>query len=237
MYERAHPVRLAGFIGARRACCSRRSTAPSSRSCWSAVAALPVVFGLTLLQPAPERRRRWRSRCSGSTGSASRSPTRCCCAACPTGWAIVIDVLVGTFLGDTGAYLGGRMFGRRPLAPRISPEQDRRGPRDRDAVRGAGRVDRRALPGMAARHPRARARPRRRAGGAGRRPVRVVRQARGRHARTRAGCSAPTAARSTASTRCCSRRSSATTSGRRTCTRRALVALRWRSWAIASAHA
>jgi phosphatidate cytidylyltransferase len=33
----------------------------------------------------------------------------------------VIDVLVGVFLGDTGAYLGGRLFGRRPLAPRISP--------------------------------------------------------------------------------------------------------------------
>jgi phosphatidate cytidylyltransferase len=33
----------------------------------------------------------------------------------------VIDVLVGTFLGDTGAYLGGRLFGRRPLAPSISP--------------------------------------------------------------------------------------------------------------------
>ena len=39
----------------------------------------------------------------------------------PHGLGIVIDVLVGTFLGDTGAYLGGRLFGRRPLAPRISP--------------------------------------------------------------------------------------------------------------------
>ena len=35
----------------------------------------------------------------------------------PHGLGIVIDVLVGTFLGDTGAYLGGRLFGRRPLAP------------------------------------------------------------------------------------------------------------------------
>jgi phosphatidate cytidylyltransferase len=30
-------------------------------------------------------------------------------------------VLVGTFHGDTGAYLGGRLFGRRPLAPAVSP--------------------------------------------------------------------------------------------------------------------
>ena len=35
----------------------------------------------------------------------------------------MLDVLVGTFLGDTGAYLGGRLFGRRPLAPSISPNK------------------------------------------------------------------------------------------------------------------
>ena len=37
------------------------------------------------------------------------------------GDGILIDVLVGTFLGDTGAYLGGRAFGRRQLAPSVSP--------------------------------------------------------------------------------------------------------------------
>ncbi|HVS28512.1 MAG TPA: phosphatidate cytidylyltransferase, partial [Solirubrobacteraceae bacterium] len=41
----------------------------------------------------------------------------------PHGDGIMIDVLVGTFLGDTGAYIGGRMFGRRPLAPEISPSK------------------------------------------------------------------------------------------------------------------
>src|SRR5204862_6880875 len=39
----------------------------------------------------------------------------------PHGNAVVIDVLLGTFIGDTGAYVGGRLFGRRPLAPSISP--------------------------------------------------------------------------------------------------------------------
>jgi phosphatidate cytidylyltransferase len=39
------------------------------------------------------------------------------------GNAIIIDVLVGTFLGDTAAYIGGRLFGRRPLAPEISPNK------------------------------------------------------------------------------------------------------------------
>jgi phosphatidate cytidylyltransferase len=39
------------------------------------------------------------------------------------GNAVLIDVLVGTFLGDTAAYIGGRLFGRRPLAPQVSPNK------------------------------------------------------------------------------------------------------------------
>ena len=39
------------------------------------------------------------------------------------GNGILIDVMVGTFLGDTGAYFGGRLFGRRPLAIDISPNK------------------------------------------------------------------------------------------------------------------
>ncbi|MCW2967446.1 MAG: phosphatidate cytidylyltransferase [Solirubrobacteraceae bacterium] len=41
----------------------------------------------------------------------------------PHGNGIVVDVLVGTFLGDTGAYLGGRAFGATPMAPQISPKK------------------------------------------------------------------------------------------------------------------
>jgi phosphatidate cytidylyltransferase len=41
----------------------------------------------------------------------------------PHGDGLVIDVLVGTFLGDTFAYFGGRLYGRTPLAPRISPNK------------------------------------------------------------------------------------------------------------------
>lgn len=39
------------------------------------------------------------------------------------GDGIIVDILVGTFLGDTGAYFGGRWFGTRRLAPRISPNK------------------------------------------------------------------------------------------------------------------
>jgi phosphatidate cytidylyltransferase len=41
----------------------------------------------------------------------------------PHGDGLVIDVLVGTFLGDTFAYFGGRFYGRTPLAPMISPNK------------------------------------------------------------------------------------------------------------------
>jgi phosphatidate cytidylyltransferase len=41
----------------------------------------------------------------------------------PHGNGVFIDVLAGTFIGDTGAYVGGRLFGRRPLAPAISPNK------------------------------------------------------------------------------------------------------------------
>ncbi len=43
--------------------------------------------------------------------------------ALPHGDGLLVDVLVGTFLGDTAAYFGGRMYGRRPLAPSISPNK------------------------------------------------------------------------------------------------------------------
>jgi phosphatidate cytidylyltransferase len=39
------------------------------------------------------------------------------------GDGLVIDVLVATFVGDTVAYFGGRMYGRTPLAPLISPNK------------------------------------------------------------------------------------------------------------------
>ena len=39
------------------------------------------------------------------------------------GDGLLIDVLVGTFLGDTAAYIGGRLYGRRLLAPDISPNK------------------------------------------------------------------------------------------------------------------
>ena len=64
----------------------------------------------------------------------------------------MIDVLVGTFIGDTGAYLGGRGFGRRPLAPRISPNKTVEGLASGCSSAIAGVVVAGALPGLALGH-------------------------------------------------------------------------------------
>jgi phosphatidate cytidylyltransferase len=37
------------------------------------------------------------------------------------GGGLLADTLIGTFIGDTAAYFGGRLWGTRPLAPRVSP--------------------------------------------------------------------------------------------------------------------
>jgi phosphatidate cytidylyltransferase len=39
------------------------------------------------------------------------------------GAALLVDVLVGTFAADTGAYATGRMFGSRRIAPNLSPNK------------------------------------------------------------------------------------------------------------------
>ena len=51
------------------------------------------------------------------------------------GAALLIDVLVATFLSDTAAYASGRLFGTRKITPRISPNKTLEGLIDRlDAV-------------------------------------------------------------------------------------------------------
>ncbi len=119
MYDRAHPVRLAGLIALAGLLIAALYGGPP-QVLLAAVAALPVLFALTLLQRRP------------SVGGMAATllgiywiglalAHAVLLRGLPHGAGIVIDVLVGTFLGDTGAYLGGRLFGSRPLAPSISP--------------------------------------------------------------------------------------------------------------------
>jgi phosphatidate cytidylyltransferase len=119
MYARAHPVRLAGFV-ALAGLLAAALYGGQYQVLLVAVSALPLTFALTLAQPRP------------SVGGLAVTllgiywigfalTHAVLLRGLPHGIGIVIDVLVGTFIGDTGAYLGGRLFGRRPLAPRISP--------------------------------------------------------------------------------------------------------------------
>ncbi|HEY5192455.1 MAG TPA: phosphatidate cytidylyltransferase [Solirubrobacteraceae bacterium] len=121
MYERTNPVRLAGFI-ALAGLLAAALYGAQAQVLLVASAVLPLLFGLTLTQRHPS--------VGGMAitllgiywigfGLAHAVLLR----GLPHGAGIVIDVLVGTFLGDTGAYLGGRLFGRRPLAPHISPNK------------------------------------------------------------------------------------------------------------------
>ncbi len=121
MYARAQPARLAGFV-ALAGLLTAAQYGDQFQVLLVAVAAVPLVFGLTLLQPRP------------SVGGIAVTllgiywigfalAHAVMLRGLPHGLGIVIDIAVGTFLGDTGAYLGGRTFGRRPLAPSISPNK------------------------------------------------------------------------------------------------------------------
>lgn len=121
MYERVHPVRLAGFL-ALAGMLLAAEYGGRLQVMLAAVCAVPVLFALTLAQPRP------------SVGGMALTllgiywvgfalSHAVLLRGLPHGAGIVIDVLVGTFLGDTGAYLGGRLFGKRPLAPSISPNK------------------------------------------------------------------------------------------------------------------
>jgi phosphatidate cytidylyltransferase len=125
MYERVHPVRLAAFVGAIGFVVAAE-LGDVSHVLLVTVACFPLVFLLSLTLPAQP----------GPSVTASMSITflglfwiglaiahAILLMKLPHGDGVLVVILVGTFLGDTGAYLGGRLIGTRPLAPRISPNK------------------------------------------------------------------------------------------------------------------
>ena len=60
MYERAHPARLAGFLALAGPARWRRCTASQFQVLLVAVAALPLLFGLTLAAAAARASAGWR---------------------------------------------------------------------------------------------------------------------------------------------------------------------------------
>lgn len=118
-----HPAKLAGFL-AIIALALAALYGNQFQLLLVLVAFVPVLFALTLLRPVRE------------SATLSMAVTMLgvwwiglaiahavLLREAPHGDGVLVDVLVGTFIGDTGAYFGGRAFGRRPLSRRISPNK------------------------------------------------------------------------------------------------------------------
>jgi phosphatidate cytidylyltransferase len=121
MFDRLAPVKLAGFAAVIGLACA--AEAGGERQVLLAlVAFVPLMFFVSLLMPR-----------TGTEGMAITTlgvvwiglalAHAVLLRDLRHGDGIVVDVLVGTFVGDSGAYLGGRSFGTRRLAPSISPNK------------------------------------------------------------------------------------------------------------------
>jgi phosphatidate cytidylyltransferase len=121
MYARTHPARLAGFLALAGLLLAALYGAPA-QVLLATVAALPLVFALILVQRHPSIGG-FAITLLGIYWIGLALAHAVLLRRLPHGEAIVIDVLVGAFLGDTGAYVGGHLFGEHALAPRISPEK------------------------------------------------------------------------------------------------------------------
>jgi phosphatidate cytidylyltransferase len=122
MYERARPVVFGAIVGVG-GLIAAAALGDTTSVLMAFAACVPVVFLLGMLQPR-------------GTGVAGLTVALFGLFWIGLGFAhavllresdhgagIVVLVLVATFAGDTGAYLGGRALGRRPLAPAISPNK------------------------------------------------------------------------------------------------------------------
>ena len=125
MYESLRPVKLAGFLALGGLAVAAQAGGPQ-QVLLALVAFFPLLFLLAVAMP----------RADGATITEGMAITvlgvvwvgmaiahAILLRELPHGGGIIVDVLVGTFVGDSGAYLGGRSFGTRRLAPRISPNK------------------------------------------------------------------------------------------------------------------
>ncbi|MDQ8046142.1 MAG: phosphatidate cytidylyltransferase [Solirubrobacteraceae bacterium] len=121
MYEPIHPVRIGGFLGIISLCIAAH-TGGRQHLALVVVISFLVVFLLSFAQV--------KTTAVGvamtifavtwiGLGVAHAILLR----DLTNGSDVLIDVLAGTFVGDTAAYLGGRAFGRTKLSPAISPNK------------------------------------------------------------------------------------------------------------------
>ncbi len=123
MLADVRPVKIAGFLGLI-ALAFAALYGDQFQLVLIAAALVPVVFAFTVLRPVSDQPTLAMSvTLLGFWWIGLAIAHAILLREAAHGNGVLVDVLVGTFVGDTGAYFGGRAFGRRPLAPRISPNK------------------------------------------------------------------------------------------------------------------
>ena len=125
MYDELRPVRLAGFVGLT-GLAAAAHFGGEHQVLFATVACFPLVFLLALAMPErPEVPLTYGLAITlvGTLWIGLAIAHAIMLRQLPHGGGLVLAVLLGTFIGDTAAYLGGRMFGTRPLALRVSPNK------------------------------------------------------------------------------------------------------------------
>jgi phosphatidate cytidylyltransferase len=124
MFSRVRPPMLAGMLAVGAMVVTAQQYGNTKQVALALVASFPVTFFLALMRP---RRANvsWALAVTYFAVLWVGLPLvyAVLLRKLPHGNGLIIDVLVGTFIGDSGAYLGGRMFGTRRLAPSISPNK------------------------------------------------------------------------------------------------------------------
>lgn len=120
---RVRPANLAGFIGVV-ALALAALYGDHFQIVLVMVALVPLTFFLTLARPRREHAS-WATAVVlfGTVWVGLAIAHAVLLRELPNGGGLVLDVLIGTFIGDTAAYFGGRAFGRIPLAPALSPNK------------------------------------------------------------------------------------------------------------------
>jgi phosphatidate cytidylyltransferase len=122
MFDRAHPARLAGFLGLIGMLLAA-NYGDQFHVFLALAVSVPLTFFVAANQPAGGGAPSIAVTLFGLLWVGVALAHAILLRKLDHGDGIVIDVLVGTFIGDTGAYLGGRMWGMTKLAPRISPNK------------------------------------------------------------------------------------------------------------------
>ena len=124
MYGRVKPVRLAGFL-ALLGILAAAHLGDERQVLLATMALFPVMFLVALAMPqgGPTVTARMSLTALGVLWVALPIAHAVMLRDLPHGGSVIIIILAATFVGDTGAYLGGRMFGTRKLAPAVSPNK------------------------------------------------------------------------------------------------------------------